>query len=126
MVRYYGWYSNKMRGERRQLEELTAASVAATKGDEAIEIVDVATYKPRRIPTPTWRECIKKIWEVDPLECPHCKAEMKIISFISEPKLVRKILEHPESRFARLPETMDDCIGFRASTTGLGIPFTWT
>ncbi len=97
MVRYYGWYSNKMRGEseRRKLEEeLTAASVAATKGDEAIEIVDVSTCKPRRIPTPTWRECIKKIWEVDPLECPHCKAEMKIIAFISEPKLVRKILEH--------------------------------
>ena len=95
MVRYYGWYSNKMRGERRKLEEeLTAASVAATKEDEEVKIVDVSTYKPRRIPTPTWRECIKKIWEVDPLECPHCKAEMKIISFISEPKLVRKILEH--------------------------------
>jgi len=43
---------------------------------------------------PPWRECIKKIWEIDPLKCPHCKAEMKIISFISEPKLVSKILEH--------------------------------
>jgi hypothetical protein len=113
MVRYYGWYSNKMRRERRKLKEkLTAASVAETKGDVAIEIVDVSTYKPHRIPTPTWRECIKKIWEVGPLECPHCKAEMKIISFISEPKLVRKILEHPESRFARLPETMGGSICF--------------
>jgi hypothetical protein len=62
MVRYYGWYSNKTRGERRkQEEELTAASVAAPKGDEAIEIVDVSTYKPRRIPLPIWRERIKKI-----------------------------------------------------------------
>ncbi len=118
MVRYYGWYSNKMRGERRKLEEeLTAANVAETKGDEAIEIVDVSIYKPRRIPTPTWRECIKKIWEIDPLKCPHCKAEMKIISFISEPKLVRKILEHlklwttppvserlPPTRAAPLPD----------------------
>lgn len=56
--------------------------------------MEVSNYKPRRIPTSTWRECIKKIWEVDPLTCPHCQAEMKIISFIAEPKLVRKILEH--------------------------------
>jgi hypothetical protein len=48
---------------------------------------------------------------------------MKIISFIAEPKLVRKILEHPESRFARLPETMDNDICFRAVTTGQGRPF---
>jgi len=62
MVRYYGWYSNKMRGERRKLEEeLTAARVAATKGDEETLIVDVSNFKPHRIPTPTWRECIKKI-----------------------------------------------------------------
>ena len=27
---------------------------------------------------------IKKVWEVDPLECPKCHAEMKIISFISK------------------------------------------
>lgn len=94
MVRYYGWYSNKKRGERRKLEELTATSETETKGTEEIEIMDVSNFKPRRIPTPTWRECIKKIWEVDPLECPHCHAEMKIISFISEPKLIQKILEH--------------------------------
>ena len=73
---------------------MTAASETEAKGTEELEIMDVSNFKPRRIPTPTWRECIKKIWEVDPLTCPHCHAEMKIISFISEPKLVRKILEH--------------------------------
>ena len=65
--------------------------------------MDVSYFKPHRIPTPTWRECIKKIWEIDPLKCPQCaakqvplgyKAEMKIVSFITEPKLIRKILEH--------------------------------
>ena len=40
------------------------------------------------------RECIKKIWEVDPLSCPKCGGEMKIISFITDPKTIRKILEH--------------------------------
>ncbi len=54
----------------------------------------VLMYKPRRIPPPTWRECIKKVWEVDPLKCSPCQGEMKIISFINEPKIIRKILEH--------------------------------
>jgi hypothetical protein len=43
--------------------------MAQAEPDE-ITILDVSDYKPRLIPSPTWRECIKKIWEVDPLECP--------------------------------------------------------
>jgi hypothetical protein len=42
----------------------------------------------------TWREYIKKIWEVDPLLCPNCGGEMKIISFITEASVIRQILEH--------------------------------
>jgi len=41
-----------------------------------------------------WRECIKKIWEVDPLTCKHCGGEMKIISFIYERAVIKKILVH--------------------------------
>jgi len=54
----------------------------------------VSGYHLRRIPSKTWRECIKKIWEVDPLTCPHCGGEMKIISFITESSVIRHILEH--------------------------------
>ncbi|MCL7488627.1 MAG: hypothetical protein M8357_10695, partial [Desulfobulbaceae bacterium] len=36
------------------------------------------------------------IWEVDPLSCPRCHAEMKIISFIVQPDVIRKILVHLE------------------------------
>lgn len=96
LVRYYGWYSNRMRGERRKLEE---GSCNGGQEKDTVEIsnltmIDVADYKPRRIPPPLWRECIKKVWEVDPLICPYCQSEMKIISFIVERKVVRKILTH--------------------------------
>ena len=57
-------------------------------------MIDVSDYKPRRITSPTWRECLKKIWDVDPLECPKCHGEMKIISFIVERKVIRRILVH--------------------------------
>jgi hypothetical protein len=62
--------------------------------DNEIKIIDVSKYKPKKIPPPTWREWIKKVWEVDPLKCPNCTCEMKIISFINEPDVIRKILEH--------------------------------
>ncbi len=93
LVRYYGWYSNKMRGQRLKSEQAEHDEQLDQSPDE-IEILDVAGYKPRRIPSPTWRECIKKIWEVDPLECPKCHGEMKIISFITEKPVIKKILEH--------------------------------
>ena len=41
-----------------------------------------------------WASLIKKIYEVDPLECPVCQHEMRIIALIEEPKLVKKILKH--------------------------------
>lgn len=91
LVRYVGWYSNRMRGDRKK-QALEKQDNENT--NDEIEIIDVSDYKPRKIPPPTWRECIKKIWEVDPLECPHGKAEMKIISFINEPPVIKKILEH--------------------------------
>jgi len=95
MVRYYGWYSNKSRGTRKNNEEQAVSSISALSSEE-VEVIDVSSYKPRRIPPKTWRECIKKIWEVDPLECPKCGCEMKIISFISksQKEVIRQILEH--------------------------------
>jgi len=64
------------------------------ENDAEVEIIDVSDYEPKRIPSRTWRECIKKIWEVDPLECPKCGGKMKIISFITEASVIRQILEH--------------------------------
>ncbi|MCJ7600330.1 MAG: hypothetical protein MUO63_02370, partial [Desulfobulbaceae bacterium] len=56
----------------------------------------MSSYKPRRIPSKTWRKCIKKVWETDPRACPKCSAEMKIISFITKAQedVIRRILEH--------------------------------
>ena len=96
LVRYYGWYSNRMRGERRKLEDGDCSGEHETEVVDIrkLTMIDVGEYRPRRIPPPLWRECIKKVWEVDPLICPHCQAEMKILSFIVERKVIRKILTH--------------------------------
>ncbi len=39
-----------------------------------------------------WARLIQKIYEIDPLVCPECMGEMRIIAFIEKPLLVKKIL----------------------------------
>ena len=41
-----------------------------------------------------WARFIQKVYEVDPLECPKCGAGMRVIAFITDPAVVRRILEH--------------------------------
>jgi hypothetical protein len=92
ITRYYGWYSNRMRGDRRKIE--TAAGEREEQKAKESEVIVVSGFKPKKIPQLMWRECIKKIWEVDPLLCPHCGSLMKLVSFIYERKIIKKILDH--------------------------------
>lgn len=93
LVRYYGWYSNRSRGDR-QKRGLTKPTTDRMAADESVDVLDVSEHGPKKIPSRTWRECIKKVWEVDPLECPKCGAEMKIVSFINDAAVIEKILKH--------------------------------
>ncbi len=44
----------------------------------------------------TWAMLIKRVYEIDPMACPQCGGEMKIISFIDPPQneVIEKILRH--------------------------------
>jgi hypothetical protein len=59
-----------------------------------VEVIDVAAHEPRRIPSKKWRELIKKVWEADPLRCPKCSREMRIVSLIDEEDVIERILRH--------------------------------
>jgi hypothetical protein len=80
MVRYTGYYSNVCRGRRKKQ--------GACESDCVIEEDD---YK---CANKSWARLIKKIYEVDPLICPKCKGQMRIIAFIEDYKVVRKILDY--------------------------------
>ena len=84
-IRYYGWVASRLRPKRVKLGEI------------------------KRLPAPsdgrsssTWARMIRKVFEVDPLVCPKCGAEMEIIAFIMDDHVIRKILEHLEID-AKLP-----------------------
>jgi hypothetical protein len=80
LTRYYGWYSNKSRGMRAKEDY---------PGRSDTTFVDPAPEAHQR-----WAALVKKVYEVDPLECKRCGGEMEIVSFIRDPAVVHKILDH--------------------------------
>ena len=41
-----------------------------------------------------WAQLICRVWLEDPLLCPDCGGEMHILSFITDPPVVDRILQH--------------------------------
>ena len=41
-----------------------------------------------------WARLLAKVYEVDPLVCPKCGAEMKVIAIIEDPDELGRILRH--------------------------------
>jgi hypothetical protein len=88
LIHYFGWYSNKERGMRKKREPAVHEAVSDREcGGECAFITK------RKM---SWAALIKKVYEVDPLRCPECGGEMKIISFIEkcQPTVIEKILRH--------------------------------
>jgi len=42
---------------------------------------------------------IRKVYEIDPLLCPQCGAEMKVIAFIEDHKVIDNIINYLKLRF---------------------------
>jgi hypothetical protein len=82
MVRYYGYYSNVSHGKRKKAD-----------ADDKIpcileyELTDMAFRK-------NWARLIQKIYEVDPLKCPKCQGSIRVIAFIEDEDVIKKILKH--------------------------------
>ena len=90
MVRYYGWYSNVSRGKRRKPG--VSVPVEAEVQDAPQPESDGEHFARQR--RRSWARLLKKIYEVDPLRCPHCGSEMQIIAWIEQSEVIRKILRH--------------------------------
>src|SRR5450759_5879620 len=44
-----------------------------------------------------WRstaQLIRRVYEIDPLVCPRCRGVMRVVAFITESRVIRRILEH--------------------------------
>ena len=83
--RYYGHYASRVRGMRRK---------AGNDDDTITPVMVDAEPETVREAKRRWAELRRRIFEVDPLACPRCGEEMRIVSFITELKTIDRILEH--------------------------------
>jgi len=82
MVRYYGYYSNVSRGKRKKAEM-----------DDLVHSILQPDGSPKTF-RKNWARLIQKIYEIDPLTCPKCSSEMRVIAVIDDKKIIKKILKH--------------------------------
>jgi len=83
------------------LEARTNGSALERPGDAAIAVPSRAARKETRDTRAmrrSWAQLIKRIYEVDPLVCPSCGGEMKVVAFIIDHAVVDKILRHLKRR----------------------------
>jgi ribosomal protein L34E len=87
-VRYYGFYSCAARGKRNKGRQAgrTASDVAEQAETEAPP--QTAVLRKR------WADLLRRVYEADPLVCPRCGAPMRVVSFITQPAVIRRILKH--------------------------------
>jgi len=81
LLRYYGAYSSANRAKR--------------KPDDQITFDFMPLHTTSRVPISvrkSWARLIHKIFEVDPLTCPICKAKMKIKKIVADPQKIADTL----------------------------------
>jgi hypothetical protein len=115
LVRYYGAYSHRFRGRVRaarlpgtlppgaapspsQLLPAAPLPGAALPGavPPVVRAPTVAAEpgSPEARRRAAWARLLAKVFEVDPLLCPRCQTEMKVLALITEPALIDRLLAH--------------------------------
>ena len=82
-TRYYGIYAARTRGAEKSS---TSKSTLSSLDDEPSE--------PKSPVSKYWATWIKKIYNVDPLLCPKCQSQMKIVTFIHDHKEISAIMKN--------------------------------
>ena len=76
------------RGKRRG-QNAAAVIPGAASCPDAVQNDDF-----RRFCRPAWARLIRKIYLIDPMTCPKCGGRLRILSFIDNPCVIKKILRH--------------------------------
>ena len=101
MVRYYGAYANRARRLYRPGSEdasTRAGPASCEPGPDEDE--QEAWIRQRRR---SWARLIARIYEVDPLTCPRCGHELRVVAAITDPRVIDRILEHRRRADLRSP-----------------------
>ena len=116
LIRRYGLYASRTKGRWEDMpwvserapegwkDSHSTTSTITDLGSEALaeseEEVDSDDSKR------AWALLLAKVYEIDPLVCPKCGAEMTVIAIIENPGQIKRILRHLV-KIGRLPPGFD-------------------
>jgi len=94
LIRYYGLYSSRSKGKAVKDGSLVKFGYNAILKNKPSQTSDPGMEPvSQKVSRWSWARLIQKVYEVDPLVCPKCGSEMKVIAVITDPSEVNKILE---------------------------------
>ncbi len=96
-VRYLGAYSARTRG--------------ADKDQDRVDDNDNEAQEDKPKPSSIWAMLIKRVYEVDPLICPKCNGNMKIVAFLQDPREIEKICDSLGVAASRDPPPFENKLG---------------
>jgi hypothetical protein len=92
LIHSYARYANAARAKRERDGVAAGDSQAATAAALG-SVTSEPDSAERQAARKRWANLIRHIYEVDPLVCPRCGGMMKIIALITEPRVIRAILD---------------------------------
>jgi hypothetical protein len=95
-VRYFGAYSSRARVYRKKtslvLQSLGPNTASMSQNEPNLSPKKRAALRKR------WAQLIRRVYLTDPLICPDCGGELRVIAFITEARIIEKILRHLANR----------------------------
>ncbi len=104
LIRRYGLYASRTKGRWEQMPWVAERAPQGWKashqhpaGEEDLGYKPLSESEEEldiNAPKRAWARLLAKVYEVDPLVCPTCGAEMKVIAIIEDPDELGRILRH--------------------------------
>ena len=86
---YYGHYSNVLRGRRKISQPSEQQAVSSQ--DERQEDKPTLSLARKQALRRRWADLIRRVFELDPLLC---GGKLRVVVFITQPRVIQRILEH--------------------------------
>jgi hypothetical protein len=108
LIRRYGVYSSRIKGAWQSMPHVAERaptgwkiqheSQMGTSNPEDFETFENTGFSDdspdARAYKKAWARLLSKVYEIDPMVCPKCGSEMKVIAVIQEPTEINRILRH--------------------------------
>jgi len=98
-IHYYGLYSSRCKAQWQRWPHLARVAPQGWHQSHMEPMSPQAdATEPTTVPhaacRSAWARLIAEVYEVDPMLCPRCGSQMRLIAVITDPAEVRKILRH--------------------------------